>query len=298
MNYIYLDHNIVDRIDTVLKDAFPTFLDNTGCIPVVSAVSLGEIERGNQPERVKSNINSLLSVGSKFILDTESKVVVAALNKEDIYELLSSKNQLIAATVAAVNETQFYLDYCSSKDELISKIEEVLPRLKSLLDRFKKFENIPPSKLPELIDSLEILISEYVPEKCKYFNILRNSLNVDAREINNLKPKDLWNKLETEIQKSRNTETLYPVGSTVKQRIYFVLAFLNAIGYWSDNQDRGNRQLAFNYDNLHAIYGSFCCGFISSDKRFLKRLSAAYFYLSIQTKIYHYDSSKFTELIS
>ncbi len=53
---------------------------------------------------------------------------------------------------------------------------------------------------------------------------------------------------------------------------------------WADNIDNKARQLAFNYDCMHGVYGTICKVVISSDRRFLRRLSAAYYHIGIETR--------------
>jgi hypothetical protein len=67
MNYVYLDHNIIDRIDKGLKDEVVKFLEKNRFVPVVSIASLLEIERGKQLERTFANIQALINIGASII---------------------------------------------------------------------------------------------------------------------------------------------------------------------------------------------------------------------------------------
>jgi hypothetical protein len=55
VGYVYLDHNVVDRIDTPLRDALLFFFQENELTPVVSTASLGEIERSGRADRISGS---------------------------------------------------------------------------------------------------------------------------------------------------------------------------------------------------------------------------------------------------
>lgn len=295
MDYTYLDQNIVDRIDTHLQTALVRFLDEKALTPVVSTASLGEIERGGRPERVASNIKALLPIGTRFILEADSVIYIAELSLVRVLELLASKNKIVEDTVDVVNAAQFYLISCTSKNEIEQRIAEVTDQIRALIDRYDHTGAKAPRNLLELIALMEAVTEGGVPSKYNWVGELRSELAINPREINNLKPQELWKKIADLTQASGASLPFDLSGGSVRERLYNVLLTLNALGYWSDSIDSRKRQLAFNYDCMHGIYGTLCRAVISSDKRFINRLRAAYHYMCIPTRTVFVVGEQFIE---
>lgn len=298
MNYAYLDHNIIDRIDSGLLHEVTKFLSDNAFIPVVSTTSLTEIERCGRPERVIANIQSLMTMGARFMLDSdsESEMILAQLSTEKIYEILSRKNQTIADIIKFLSAAQFYKFSCRSKRELEASLGGVIEEIRPLIDKLDKKHEKTAGDLYTLIEILNNLIKEDMPDEFNFINDLRSKLAVNSKELNNLEPAELWEKIEKLFGENRRLIIWWPLEGSIKYRLYHALLMLNTIGYWCDSIDSEKRQLAFNYDCMHGFYGCFCGGVISSDKRFLKRLKAAYYYLSIQTKIFHFTRNRLEKL--
>ena len=284
MSYAYLDHNIVDRIDTHLQEPLVRFLDEKALTPVVSTASLVEIERGEQAERVTSNIKALLAIGARFILEGESDIYIDTLSLVRVLELLASKNELIEDTVYVLNAAHFYLNSWTSKNEIEQRISEVTDQMRELIDRYDHTDTKIPSDLLNWIDTMETLREEGVPSEYNFSDDLRSKLAMNPQEINNLKPQELWKKIAYLTQVSGASLPFDLSEGSVKERLFNVLLTLNVLGYWPDSIDSRKRQLAFNYDCMHGIYGTLCRAVISSDKRFIKRLRAAYHYMCIPTQ--------------
>ena len=123
-----------------------------------------------------------------------------------------------------------------------------------------------------------------IPAKFNWVRDLRSRLGIDPREINNLRSKDLWRTIEEATLAKGASLPFDASGGPIRERIYNALMTLNALGYWADGIDSSARQMAFNYDCMHGIYGAICKAIISSDKRFLRRLRAAYHYIGIGTR--------------
>ena len=295
VGYAYLDQNVVDRIDTRLRTALVSFLQDNGLTPVVSTASLGEIERGERPERVAANIDGLLDLGARFIIEADSRILIVTLSSGRISELLASKNQLVEDTVNVVNAAQFYLICCTSKGELEKRIDDVAKQISVLIDRYDSTNAKASRNLQELIDLMEAIKTGGVPPQYNWAGDLRSSLAMDPREINNLTPKDLW-RIINEATRASGASLPFDIsrGST-RERIYNVLLTLHAIGFWADGVGSRKSQLAFNYDCMHGIYGVLCSAVISADKRFMKRLRAAYYYLGIPTRTVLLAGGQFTE---
>lgn len=282
VGYAYLDHNIVDRIDTPLRDVLLHFFQENQFTPVVSSASLGEIERSGRADRIKACITALLSIGSQFILENDSQIYVIQLNMQQIQDLLASKNTLVADTVRAVNTAQFYLISATSRDEIDQRLSEINKDIRTLIqlhDGDKTAES-----LLELMRLMDAIKNGVIPDKFNWFRDLRSRLGINPQAINNLRPKDLWRIIE-QATLARGASLPFDASTgPIRERIYNVLMTLNALGYWSDDIDNCARQMAFNYDCMHGIYGVICKAIISSDKRFLRRLRAAYYYLGIGTR--------------
>lgn len=158
MNYAYLDHNIVDRIDTHLQEPLVRFLDEKVLTPVVSTASLVEIERGEHTERVTSNIKALLAIGARFILEVDSVIYIDTLSFVRVSELLASKNKLVEDTVNVLNAAHFYLlNSWTSKNEIEQRIAEVIDQMKELIDRYDHTDTKIPKDLLGWIDTMEAL---------------------------------------------------------------------------------------------------------------------------------------------
>jgi hypothetical protein len=109
-------------------------------------------------------------------------------------------------------------------------------------------------------------------------------LSIRPRDINNLKPKELWETIAELTQESGASLPFDISQGNTRERLYNVLLTLNSIGYWADGIDSKEKQLSFNYDCMHGIYGTLCRAVISADKRFINRLRAAYYYLCIPAR--------------
>ncbi len=156
MSYAYLDHNIVDRIDTHLHGPLVRFLDEKRLTPVISTVSLVEIERGGQPERVTSNIKALLAIGTKFIIEVGSDIYIDTLSFNRVLKLLDSRNELVEDTVNVLNTTHFYLlNSWTSKNEIEQRIAEVIDQMRGLIDRYNHTDTKIPMDLLDWIDTME-----------------------------------------------------------------------------------------------------------------------------------------------
>lgn len=297
MNYIYLDQNIIDRIDKGLKDEVIKFLEKNSFIPAASLVSLIEIERGKQIERTFANIQALVDIGASIIYEENSETLITEMTRVDkVIELILRKDYLIYKIVKYVLTIQFYKITCTSRYELEEKLTELLQQLKNIVDRLDKNRfQATINNLLILIDTSSDLLNE-APER--YNNLItdfRSDISLAPRELNNLNLKDLWEKID--LLSNDNILLDFNLSNeNPKERLYNHLLMLNLIGYWCDDIGKEKRHIAFNYDCMHGIYGSLCHSIVSSDKRFLKRLKAAYYHLSIHTKIFHLSENLFNEL--
>jgi len=296
MNYLYLDQNIIDRIDRGLDNELGIFLKKNNFIPAVSTASLHEIERGEQPERIIANIQSLVSIGARFIIETNSGLIISQLSADEVYELISSKDQRIANIAISLNKLHYYQISCTWNNELEEKIREETKEIESLIDILDERHEQTKKDLLDLVNLLNNLTKEGAPEEYNFIIDLRSKLAVNPREMNNLNHSELWKKIEELTRKNGRLLPFDLSKGNAKERLSNTLLMLNLLGYWCDDIDSDKRHLTFTYDCMHGIYGSLCYGVISSDKRFLKRLRAAYHYLSVPTKIYHLAWNIFNEL--
>ncbi len=285
MNYAYLDHNIVDRIDTHLQEPLARFLDEKALTPVISTVSLIEIERCEQPESVTANIKSLLDIGSRFIHEIGSDIYINTLSLVRVLELLNSKNELIEDTVNVLNAAHFYLlNSWTSRNEIEQRIEEVTNQMRDLVNRYNHTDTTIPMNPPAWIDTTPAPRAGGIPSHYNFSSDIRLKLAMNPQEINNLRPQELWKKISNLTQISEVSLPFDLSKGSTKERLFNVLLTLNVLGYWPDNIDSRKRQLAFSSDCMHGIYGTLCRSIISSDKRFIKRLRAAYHYIGVQTQ--------------
>lgn len=284
VGYAYLDHNVVDRIDTPLRDSLLCFFQENDLSPVVSTASLGEIERSGRADRIDACITALLGIGSHFILEHDSRIHVTQLSADQIQDLLASKNTLVADTVSTVNAAQFYLISATSRDALEERLSEINNDIQALILRHDGAKT--SESLLELMRLMDAIRFGEIPDEFNWARDLRSRLGIDPQEINNLRPKDLWESIQEACLTKGASMPFEPSTGPIRERIYNALMTLNVLGYWADAIDSSAKQLAFNYDCMHGIYGAICKTIISSDKRFIHRLRAAYHFLDIGTRTF------------
>jgi len=173
-----------------------SFLQDNQLTPVVSIASLNEIERGERAERVAANIEGLLDLGSRFIIVADSRIHIVALSSTRISELLARKNKLIEDTVKVVSAAQFYLISRTSKDELEQRRAKVTEQIRMLVGRYDGTDAKASRNLQELIALMEAISVGGVPPQYNWASDLCSKLAIAPREINNLKPEDLWKTIE------------------------------------------------------------------------------------------------------
>ena len=104
---IYLDHNVIDGFDKG-KTAYldPLFADK-GVLPIISLASVDEIFRGGDEARSRRNIESLKTLGVRYIHSgpDESHMLISDLNYEDMRE----KWAKMQSEVGPLNDSHFQL---------------------------------------------------------------------------------------------------------------------------------------------------------------------------------------------
>ncbi len=134
-----------------------------------------------------------------------------------------------------------------------------------------------------------------IPSEYNFSRDIRSKLAMNPQEINNLKPQELWKKILYLTQASKVSLPFDLSEGSKKERLFNILLTLNVLGYWPDNINSRKKQIAFNYDCMHGIYGTLCRVVISSDKRFIKRLRAAYHYMGVQIQTVIVVGEQFVE---
>jgi hypothetical protein len=126
--------------------------------------------------------------------------------------------------------------------------------------------------------------SDEYRQQCAALIHLRQLLPFTPRELNNIRENSIfW----TCVEKLNNAddETLRLIGngiedgirnaSTVFDQLEIVFLWLNLFGYYPDDMTRIKRIRCNLSDARHAEYGIACDAILTSDKRFVKRVSAA-----------------------
>jgi hypothetical protein len=131
VHYIYLDQNIIDRIDKGLKEGVVKFLEENRFIPVVSFTSLDEIEHGNHIERTYANIQALIGIGASIICEGNSELLITKIARADkVFELLLRKNRSIPRIIRCLETRQFCKIISTSRDKLKINLKVLLSELK------------------------------------------------------------------------------------------------------------------------------------------------------------------------
>src|ERR1700691_4890559 len=88
MKTIYLDHNGVDGFDKGENSYLGPLLANSGCVPIVSTISLDEIFRGKDVVRATQNVESLKKLGVRHMYfgSDDSTVSIGELDFDNIYQ--------------------------------------------------------------------------------------------------------------------------------------------------------------------------------------------------------------------
>jgi len=193
------------------------------------------------------------------------------------------------------------------------------PHIQELLEKNKDFEELKKQRLKSISNITEnsylstnadnIQISKNTPDSvlsiiqqipwlfnafrdaAKNFSIDRdtliNKLGIDIKRLNNFSESEVIGHIDLLLREKiliGFNDFIESSGEDLHAKINTIFNFLDLIGYWKDKQSKRSN-LARMYDASHAFFASKCNYFLTGDKRARYKVSVAYKYLGIETKI-------------
>ncbi|CAM2968124.1 hypothetical protein SAMN05444143_10169 [Flavobacterium succinicans] len=125
---------------------------------------------------------------------------------------------------------------------------------------------------------------------------IREKIGIDVKELNNYKPKEaiehlntkltVWETGESFLELIENAKSLFKntSGFGLHNDISAVISLLDMFGYWKDRPTK-NSDYARLWDSSHAHYASHCDYLISDDRRLRYKARVVYDLYNIKTKI-------------
>ena len=260
---VYLDHNIVDGFDKGKTAYRGPLLANKGSLLIISVASVDEIFRGRDESRSIRNIESLKSLGIRYIHSGPdgSHMSISELDYENMHQKwvemqsetgpLHNSHFLFISTLFRGNEPEAIKHMDQAVTAKISWI-------KSNYDRFPNSQ----AQMNEILRNPD----EY-KELCRQLIQLKKLLPFTSKEINNIPANSVfWACVEKLKNVDHETSRLIGNGikdgirnaSTVFDQLEIVLLWLNLFGYWPDDMTRITGIRSNYSDARHAEYGIAC----------------------------------------
>ena len=329
---IYLDQNVLSMVAkgelAILKEKFISsewqliYFDET----------INEIARCGNLEFRKKALDALVEMKGIHLRvnDNESATGTNALPYQLFEEaqetdkvMLEAMQQFIfklhggrqGENFADVLEDQkaAFIELLNSMQESVSEIredgdDEVGLALEQIIPIFSEMSvDVFNSSLGELNKQMSQDIPD--PEGFDGPNTFQEYFEVGSEQLNNIKPpkvvEQIWEWISASEKLSEQQQNLEDflkpfygvtedgVQPDWKGKIRGLYLFLNFIGYWPDKKRRNLKKfIAAQSDIEHAVYGAYSNLIISSDERFVKKISAIYEYLGISTEVFHVIGKK------
>lgn len=287
---IYLDHNVIDGFDkgeTAYLD--PLFADKR-VLPITSLASVDEIFRGGKEARSRRNIESLKSLGVRYIHSgpDESHMSISDLD----YEAMHEKWAKMQSEVGPLSDSYFqYMRtlFLGNTPETIQDMDRATDNqvawIKNNYDRFP---------------SVQTQMGKVLHDPQEYKELSRQLLHLKAllpftpKEINNVQEKSVfWTSVG--MLKSAKSSNLRLIGEfieneiesakTIDDQFTIVFLWLNLFGYYPDDLTQKDEVRSNFSDANHATYAIACDGLLTLDRRFAKRASAAMGALALKTEV-------------
>lgn len=136
---------------------------------------------------------------------------------------------------------------------------------------------------------------------------IRNALQIDSEALNAIEGQNILERIWELIIGSTASLRDVDMGAffgfegnnpitnkplTTPDKVGNIMLILNMLGYAADKKLHETKKfVSSTSDNIHAQYGCLCTAIVSNDRRFQKRLYAAFQYLNIDSAIYSVDHS-------
>jgi hypothetical protein len=250
------------------------YLDNN----IIVSIEDKEFELDDIKKNIDNSI-SIFAISSAHIQETKElkgKTIEERqkriLNRLELLDSVSSNNYL--------EHDWYHKNVYFTK----SKSKEVFDRIgdnDSATNAMKSFVN---------------LIPEFIKKK------IRAKLNIDSTRINNIKPSEIIDHLNTKLPELGTDMTfmemieksiqMNPQGKDfgLHNRIGGIFEFLDMLGYWKDSYTEKSN-FARLMDARHTFFGAHCDYFISNDKRTRYKARIVYEYYKIKTIVVDYKGN-------
>jgi len=290
MTTIYLDHNVIDKLDRGETTYLEPVLANKKYLPIISVVSIDEIFRGGDQVRSKKNIESLKKLRVKYIHQgpNESHMLIDELDYENMHQKwlamqsdighLNNSFFLFISTLFSENETEAFQNMERAITDKISWVE----------NNFDKFSNLQ-EQMREILKNPEECM-----QSCKQLIALKRQLPFTSREINNIPENSVFwtcvdklkNAADANLRLIANEiENTIERAKMIDDRLMIVFYWLNFFGYYSDNLTQIEKIKSNFSDALHGTYGIACDAIFTLDKRFAKRIAVVIGTLKLKTEV-------------
>ena len=134
------------------------------------------------------------------------------------------------------------------------------------------------------VDSMRVIINNSIRGFNPNRTGLQKELGINAREIGNYKPEDIFDAIEKIIMSSMKKgikDYLILTEAFTLSTVYITLFnLLDIVGY---RKDKNN--VARLYDSVHAYYAQKCDILVSNDARMCAKAKAVYHYMHVATQV-------------
>jgi len=288
---VYLDHNIVDAFDKGETAYLGPLLANKGCLPIIPVASVDEIFRGGDEARSIRNIESLKSLGVRYIHSgpDESHMSISELD----YKNMHQKWVKMQSDIGPLHDSHFlFISTLFRGNELEAIQEDMDEAVSAQINWIKSNYDTFPNSQAQMNEVLRN--PEEYRELCRQLIYLKKLLPFTSKEINNIPENSVFWAC---VEKLKNTTdaNLELIGNyianaiekakTTNDQLEIVFLWLNLFGYYPDDLTRIERVRSNFSDVKHATFGIACDAILTLDKRFAKRLAAAIGALKLRTEV-------------
>lgn len=216
--------------------------------------------------------------------------VVFPFSASHIEEVKNIKDNKDSLRLKAIGARLEFIDGLT-KRQYLERIEFDLPYKKRSVSAFTVFDTLNEVCGSELAyKALNNIVTE--EQKADY----RTRLNLDARILNNVKPLEIVNHLDTKflsqahemtfMEMIKHARSFHPSSYKwgIETDIASVFAFLDVIGYWKDRYSDTSNVARF-WDSSHCAFASFCDVLVSQDERMRLKSEVAYNLFNVKTRI-------------
>ena len=222
--------------------------------------------------------------------------IIVSIEKNEIDFVPIIKDSRNFSFVYSYAHIQELLEAKNNFDELktvrLKTIKEIMNNVQIYPDGNVQVEN--PENIIQIL-MMTSIIQEKLRNAANNFNPDRtkliSKLGIDEKRINNYKPEEVIDYINTAISNNLVIEfrdLIDLAGNLLRERICTLFNLLDFVGFWKDKKtERSN--LARVYDSSHTFFASYCDIFISNDQRARNKAKVAYSLYNIRTEILSYD---------